>query len=264
MILDRFSVTDQVAIVTGSGRGIGAAAAVALAEAGADIVLAARTEDQLRQVAAQVEAAGRKAVIVVGDLTDVDLMASLAQTAKDEFGRLDIIVNNLGGTMPRPLLDTSTRFLEEAFHFNVGAGHALVRAAVPVMLEGDAPGGAIVSVSSVMGHAGARGYLAYGSVKGALDQYTRLAAQDLAPRIRVNAVAVGSTATSALEIVLTNDELRTAMEDSTPLRRIGNPDEIAAAIVFLASPAGSYVTGEVLKVDGGLQTANLDFGLPDL
>jgi 7-alpha-hydroxysteroid dehydrogenase len=264
MILDRFSVTDQVAIVTGSGRGIGAAAAVALAEAGADIVLAARTEDQLRQVAAQVEAAGRKAVVVVGDLTDVDLMASLAQTAKDEFGRLDIIVNNLGGTMPRPLLDTSTRFLEEAFHFNVGAGHALVRAAVPVMLEGDAPGGAIVSVSSVMGHAGARGYLAYGSVKGALDQYTRLAAQDLAPRIRVNAVAVGSTATSALEIVLTNDELRTAMEVGTPLRRIGDPVEIAAAIVFLASPAGSYVTGEVLKVDGGLQTANLDFGIPDL
>jgi 7-alpha-hydroxysteroid dehydrogenase len=264
MILDRFRVTDQVAIVTGSGRGIGAAAAVALAEAGADLVLAARTEEQLRQVAARVEAAGRRAVVVTGDLTDVELMASLAQTAKDELGRLDIIVNNLGGTMPRPLLDTSPRFLEEAFHFNVGAGHALVRAAVPLMLEGDAPGGAIVSVSSVMGHAGARGYLAYGSVKGALDQYTRLAAQDLAPRIRVNAVAVGSTATSALDIVLTNDELRTAMESETPLRRIGDPVEIAAAIVFLASPAGSYVTGEVLKVDGGLQTANLDFGIPDL
>ena len=121
MILDRFRVTDQVAIVTGSGRGIGAAAAVALAEAGADIVLAARTEEQLRQVAAQVEAAGRRAVVVVGDLSDVDVMGSLAQTAKDELGRLDIIVNNLGGSMPRPLLDTSTRFLEEAFHFNVGA-----------------------------------------------------------------------------------------------------------------------------------------------
>jgi 7-alpha-hydroxysteroid dehydrogenase len=264
MILDRFRVTDQVAIVTGSGRGIGAAAAVALAEAGADIVLAARTEEQLRQVAAQVEAAGRRAVVVVGDLSDVEMMGSLAATARDELGRVDIIVNNLGGTMPRPLLDTSTRFLEEAFHFNVGAGHALVRAAVPLMLEGEAPGGAIVSVSSVMGHAGARGYLGYGTVKGALDQYTRLAAQDLAPRIRVNAVAVGSTATSALDIVLTNDELRTAMEESTPLRRIGDPQEIAAAILFLASPAGSYITGRILEVDGGLQTANLDFGLPDL
>ena len=232
--------------------------------AGADIVLAARTEEQLRQVAAQVEAAGRRAVVVVGDLSDVEVMASLAATARDQLGRVDIIVNNLGGTMPRPLLDTSTRFLEEAFHFNVGAGHALVRAAVPLTLQGEAPGGAIVSVSSVMGHAGARGYLGYGTVKGALDQYTRLAAQDLAPRIRVNAVAVGSTATSALDIVLTNDELRTAMEEATPLRRIGDPQEIAAAIVFLASPAGSYITGRILEVDGGLQTANLDFGLPDL
>jgi 7-alpha-hydroxysteroid dehydrogenase len=239
MILDRFRVTDQVAIVTGRGRGIG-------------------------QVAAQVEAAGRRAVVVVGDLSDVDVMGSLAATARDQLGRVDIIVNNLGGTMPRPLLDTSPRFLEEAFHFNVGAGHALVRAAVPLMLEGEAPGGSIVSVSSVMGHAGARGYLAYGTVKGALDQYTRLAAQDLAPRIRVNAVAVGATAPTALDIVLTNDELRTAMEESTPLRRIGDPQEIAAAIVFLASPAGSYITGRILEVDGGLQTANLDFGLPDL
>jgi 7-alpha-hydroxysteroid dehydrogenase len=264
MILDRFKVTDQVAIVTGSGRGIGAATALALAEAGADIVLAARTEDQLRRVEAHIAATGRRAVIVAGDLSDNELMASLAQKAQEEFGRIDIIVNNLGGTMPRPLLDTSPRALEEAFHFNVGAGHALVRAAVPLMLEGDRPGGAIVNVSSVMGHVGARGYLAYGTVKGALEQYTRLAAQDLSPRIRVNAVAVGSTATSALDIVLSNDELRTTMESATPLKRIADPSEIAAAILFLASAAGSFVTGKILEVDGGVQTANLDFGLPDL
>ena len=264
MILDRFRVTDQVAIVTGSGRGIGAATAVALAEAGADIVLAARTEEQLRQVAAQVEAAGRRAVVVVGDLSDVEVMGSLAATAQDRLGRVDIIVNNLGGTMPRPLLDTSPRFFEEAFHFNVGAGHALVRAAVPLMLEGEAPGGAIVSVSSVMGHAGAAATWPTAPSRAPWTSTPRLAAQDLAPRIRVNAVAVGSTATSALDIVLTNDELRTAMEESTPLRRIGDPREIAAAIVFLASPAGSYITGRILEVDGGLQTANLDFGLPDL
>jgi 7-alpha-hydroxysteroid dehydrogenase len=264
MILDRFTVTDQVAIVTGSGRGIGAATAVALAEAGADLVLAARTEEQLRQVAAQVEGLGRRAVVVAGDLSDVDLMASLAETAAQQLGRVDIVVNNLGGTMPRPLLDTSPRFLEEAFHFNVGAGHALVRAAVPRMLEGDAPGGSIINVSSVMGHVGGRGYLAYGTVKGALEQYTRLAARDLAPRIRVNAVAVGSTATSALDIVMASDELRTTMEEATPLRRIGHPDDIAAAILFLASAAGSFVTGKILQVDGGLQSANLEFGLPDL
>ena len=264
MILDRFKVTDQVAIVTGSGRGIGAASAVALAEAGADIVLAARTEEQLREVARRVEATGRRAAVVAGDLTDVELMGSLADTAQQAFGRVDIVVNNLGGTMPRPLLDTSPRALEEAFHFNVGAGHALVRAAVPLMLEGEAPGGAIVNISSVMGHVGARGYLAYGTVKGALEQYTRLAARDLCPRIRVNAVAVGSTATSALDIVMSSDELRTQMEEATPLKRIGDPEDIAATVLFLASSAGSFITGKIIEADGGLQSANLEFGLPDL
>ena len=128
--------------------------------------------------------------------------------------------------MPRPFLDTSPRFLEEAFHFNVSTAHALTRAAVPIMLETD--GGAVVNISSVMGRVSGRGYLAYGTAKAALAHYTRLAARDLAPRIRVNAIAVGSVATSALEIVLTNDDLRTAMEQTTPLKRIGEPEEIAA------------------------------------
>ena len=264
MILDRFLVTDQVAIVTASGRGIGAASAVALAEAGADVVLAARTEEQLREVAARVESAGRRALVVPADLTDFDVMASLVETAVNEFGRLDILVNNMGGTMPRPILDTSPRFLEEAFRFNVSAGHALVRAAVPRMLEGDHPGGAIVNISSVMGHVAGRGYLAYGTVKGAVEQYTRLASRDLAPRIRVNAIGVGSTATSALDIVMSSDELRTAMEDATPLKRLGQVEDIAAAVLYLCSPAGAYVTGKILAVDGGLQSPNLEMPIPDL
>ena len=264
MILDSFLVTDHVAIVTASGRGIGAAAAVALAQAGADVVLAARTEEQLRDVAKQVETAGRRAVVVAGDLTDFDLMASLAETAWKEYGRIDIVVNNMGGAMPRPFLDTSPRFLEEAFRFNVSAGHALLRAAVPRMLEGDHPGGAVVNISSVMGHVAGRGYVGYGTVKGAVEQYTRLASRDLAPRIRVNAIGVGSTTTSALDIVMSSDELRTAMEDVTPLKRIGHVDDIAAAILYLVSPAGAYVTGKVIEVDGGLQSPNLEFPIPDL
>lgn len=262
MILDRFRLTDRVAVVTGAGRGIGAASAVALAEAGADLVLAARTEEQLQQVAAQVEAAGRRAVVVAADLSELEAVAGLADAAQEAFGRLDVLVNNVGGTMPRPLLDTSPRFLEEAFHFNVATAHALVRAAVPHMLAGG--GGAVINISSVMGRAAGRGYLAYGTAKAALAHYTRLAAKDLAPRIRVNAVGVGSTATSALEVVLQSDELRTAMEQATPLRRIADPTEIAAAVLFLASPAASYITGKVVEADGGLDVPNLDFGLPDL
>ncbi len=262
MILDRFRLTDRVAIVTGAGRGIGAASAVALAEAGADVVLAARTDEQLRAVASQVEAIGRRAVVVAADLSDLDAVAGLADTAAEAFGRVDVVVNNVGGTMPRPLLDTSPRFLEEAFHFNVTTAHALVRAAVPHLLAGD--GGSVVNISSVMGRTAGRGYLAYGTVKAALAHYTRLAAKDLAPRIRVNAIGVGSTATSALDVVMQSDELRTTMEQATPLRRIGEPEEIAATVLFLASPASSFITGKVVEADGGLDIPNLDFGLPDL
>ena len=131
------------------------------------------------------------------------------------------------------------------------------------MLEGDQPGGAIVSISSVMGHVAGHGYLAYGTVKGASSS-TPDWPRDLAPRITVNAIGVGSTATSALDIVMSSDELRTAMEDATPLRRLGQVEDITAAILYLASPAGSYVTGKVIEVDGGLQSPDLEFPIPDL
>lgn len=199
---------------------------------------------------------------MVVDLSETDAAASLAETAKDTFGRLDVVVNNVGGTLPRPLADTDTGFLEEAFHFNVSTAHALTRAAAPIMLAHS--GGAVVNISSVMGRVSGRGFLAYGTAKAALAHYTRLAAADLAPRVRVNAIAVGSVATSALEIVLDNDELSERMSAATPLRRIGEAEDVAAGALYLASEAGGYVTGKVLEVDGGLQAPNLDLGLPDL
>ena len=262
MILDRFAMTDKVAIVTGAGRGIGGATAASLAEAGADVVISARTPEQLDEVKARVEAVGRRAVAVPADLSDLDAVAALVDRARDAFGRLDLVVNNVGGAMPRPFMDTSPRRLEQAFHFNVATAHALLRPAVPLMLAGG--GGSVVNISSAMGRVSGRGYLAYGTAKGALAHYTRLAAADLSPRIRVNAIAVGSVATSALDIVMQTDELREALEAGTPLGRIGDPEDIAAAIIYLASDAGSYITGKILEVDGGIQGPNLDMGLPDL
>ncbi|MCW2938987.1 MAG: short-chain dehydrogenase [Actinomycetia bacterium] len=261
MILDRFLVTGKVAVVTGAGRGIGAASAVALAQAGADVVISARTEEQLSKVAAEIEATGRRALIVPLDLNDLEAAAGLAQAAKDEFGRLDIVVNNVGGTMPAAFMSTKPHHLENAFHFNVTIAHALTRAAVPHLLE---TCGSVVNISSVMGRVSGRGFLAYGTAKAALAHYTRLAALDLAPKIRVNAIAVGSVATSALEIVVNDEGLRTQMEANTPLGRIGDPEEIAATVLFLASPAGGYATGKVFEVDGGIDRPNLDLGLPDL
>ncbi|HWJ81872.1 MAG TPA: SDR family oxidoreductase [Nocardioides sp.] len=268
-ILDRFRLTDHVAVVTGAGRGIGAATAVALAEAGADVVISSRTEDQLKAVAERIEATGRRAVVVPANLAHTDAVAALAEAAYDELGRLDIVVNNVGGTIPNAFLDTDVAYLEEAFHFNVSTAHALTRAAVPLMLAslGDPEERrqkSVVSISSMMGRTADRGYLAYGTAKAALAHWSRLAATDLAPRIRVNGIYVGSVMTSALEFVAGVPEMKDQMETKTPLGRIGEAEDIAAAVVYLTSRAGQYVTGKMLEVDGGIQVPNLDLGLPDL
>ncbi len=262
MILDRFRIDGQVAIITGAGRGIGAGSALALAQCGADLVIASRTKGDLDEVATAVAATGRRAVSVVCDLMDLDEVASLAAVAAKEFGRIDVVVNNVGGTMPLPFLDTSTQFLEEAFHFNVTTAHALNLAAVPVMLE--TGGGSIINITSVMGHIAGRGFSAYGTAKAALAHYTRLVAKDLAPRIRVNAIAAGSTATSALAIVMTSPELKGMIEDMTPLHMIAEVEDITAGVVYLASPAGRFLTGKVLEIDGGTDVPAIDFQIPDL
>lgn len=268
MILDRFRLDGRVAVVTGAGRGIGAACAIGLAEAGADVVVSSRTESQLRDVAARIESLGRRAVVVPADLSDLEQVAALAHRAYDDLGRLDVVVNNVGGTIPNGFLDTTPEYLEEAFRWNVSTAHALSRAAVPLMLrhaDGEhARAGSIVNISSVMGRVAGRGYLAYGTAKAALSHWTRLAARDLDPHVTVNAIEVGSVMTSALEFVASHQETKESMEAATPLRRIGDPQDIAATAVYLASPAGGYVTGKVIEVDGGLDRPNLDLGLPDL
>ncbi len=263
-ILDRFSVAGQVAIVTGAGRGLGAATAVALAEAGADVLISARTERQLDRVAEQVRATGRRCVVVPADLSDLDAVAGLAQAAYDELGRLDTVVNNVGGTFPTEFLKTSNEFLNEAFSFNVTTAHALTRAAVPLMLRDDDQQKSVVTISSMMGRTADRGFIAYGTAKAALAHWTKMAAQDLAPRIRVNGIYVGSIMTSALEYVAGQPELMDQLETKTPLGRVGEPEDIAAGVVYLASRAGRYVTGKLLEIDGGIQQPTLDLGFPDV
>jgi 7-alpha-hydroxysteroid dehydrogenase len=262
MLLDRFSLKGKVAVVTGAGRGIGAACALAYAESGADVVLAARTKDQLDEVASTVRDFGQRALVVPCDVNDTSNLAGLVEQTKTELGRLDIVVNNAGGAMPQAFLDTSERAFEAAFHFNVTTAFTLTQLAVPHMLE--AGGGSVVNISSAMGRLTDRGYAAYGTAKGALSHLTRLLAMDLAPKIRVNGIAVGSVATSALEIVLTNDELREQMVANTPLKRLGDVTDISIAALYLASDAGSFITGKMLEVDGGIEYPNLSLNLPDV
>ncbi len=261
-MLERFRLDGKTAIVTGAGRGIGAATARAMAEAGASVVLASRTAEQLEAVAADVRAFGGRALVVPTDVNENENIVALAAATIEEFGRIDIVVNNAGGTPPRPFLDTSPGYFERAFHFNTTTAFVLSKAAVPQMLEQGE--GAIVNISSAIGRLRDRGFTAYGTAKAALSHLTRLMAADLAPKIRVNGIAVGSVATSALETVLTDEAVRTEMVTGTPLKRLGEPDDIALGALYLASPAASFVTGKIFEIDGGLEEANLALGLPDL
>ena len=205
---------------------------------------------------------GRRALVIATDVVDNDAVAALAGATVEEFGRIDIVINNAGGTAPRAFLDTTPGYLERSFHFNVTTAFVLTKAAVPTMLEQGS--GSVVNISSTIGRLRDRGFVAYGTAKAALTHMTRLMAADLAPKIRVNGIAVGSIATSALETVLTDDGLRNAMVDGTPLKRLGQPEDIALCALFLASSASSFVTGKLYEVDGGLEEANLAMGMPDL
>lgn len=261
-MIDRFRVDDRVAVVTGAGRGIGAATAIALAEAGADLVIGARSADDLAAVAAKVEAVGRRAVTVVGDLSARAAMQELVDAASAELGGIDIVVNNVGGAMPQAFLDITEEDLGAALHFNVTTAFNLTQLAVPVMLERG--GGSVVNIGSVSGRESSRGFTPYGTAKAALMHLSKAMAQDLAPRIRVNTVSPGATATSALDVVVANRDLHDALVANITLGRLGEPEDIAAAVLYLASDASAFVTGQTLEVSGGVQSKGLDLGFPEL
>ncbi len=256
MILDRFRLDDKVALVTGAGRGIGRGCALAFAEAGADVVCAARTREQIEDTAEQARALGRRALALPCDVNERAQLESLVEQTMAEYGQIDVLVNNAGGWPPKPALTTSEKNFEEAFRFNVTTAFLLSRFAIPHMLEGD--GGAIVNISSAAGRIAQKGFVAYGTAKAALSFMTRQLAAEFAPKVRVNAIAVGAVETSALAPVL-NDELRAAMEKMTPMQRIGSVEDIAGGALYLASTAASWVTGKVIEIDGGTETTNWPF-----
>jgi 7-alpha-hydroxysteroid dehydrogenase len=254
-ILDRFRLDGKVAVVTGAGKGIGAAIARAFAEVGADVVVGARTVADLEQVAKDVRAMGRRALVVQTDVLDFSQLQVLADRAMQEFGRIDILVNNAGGFPPKPVSQTTAREFEGAFRFNVSTAFELSRICAPLMVD-SAGGGAILNISSIAGHRPAPCFAAYGTAKAALSFLTQELAQEFAPKVRVNAIAVGSTKTEALNTILT-PEIEKMMEDLTPMGRLGEVEDIALGAVYLCTPAASYVTGEILGVNGGLERLNM-------
>lgn len=263
MILDRFRLDGKVALVTGSGQGIGRACALAFAEAGADVVVSARTAADVEAVAAEVEARGRRALAVPADVMDDDALVGLVDRTVEDLGRLDVCVSNAGGTPPRAAMDTSPRFLETALRFNAVQPFVLAKAAARAMVA-TAGEGAILNVSSRSSQQVVTGFTAYGTAKAALNKITVSLAAEWAPRVRVNALSVGAVATRALDVVMEDDGMRRALEAGTPMGRAGDPTDIAAAALWLVSPASSWVTGKIVEVDGGADTSVLTLPTPPL
>ncbi len=259
MILDRFRMDGKVAIVTGAGRGIGEGCALAFAEMGAHVVCAARTAEQIEAVAEKASDLGGRSIAVPCDVSDRSQMENVVAKAMSEFGHIDVLVNNAGGSPPKEALRTSEAMFDQAFHFNVTTAFLMSRFVVPHMLEGD--GGAIVNISSAAGRLAQPGFAAYGTAKAGLSALSRLLGSEFAPRVRVNAIAVGSVLTSALAPFL-NDDTKRQMETLTPMKRLGEVEDIALMALYLASPASSWVTGKIFEVDGGTEATNWPFELP--
>jgi len=262
-VFESFRLNGKVAIVTGAGKGIGAAIAVTLAEAGADVAITARTKDDLDGVAEQIRATGQRALVYPADVMKLDDLSAFVDATVDELGGLDIVVNNAGGSNAKAFSLTTVEELEWCFRFNVSTAFEMTRLAVPHMLARGA--GSVINITSVSGHKAVRGSVTYATAKGALSHMTRNIAADLAPRIRVNAIAPGAIETDSLASWLDQfGEVREQMLERTAMRRNGRVADIALACLYFASPASSWVTGKILEVDGMAQHELIDKHLPDL
>lgn len=262
MALDQFRLDGQVAIVTGAGRGVGAGIAKVLAEAGARVVGTARTTEQLTQTVGEIEAAGGTAVGIQADaMSRPDGERVVAETV-DRFGRIDILINNVGGSTYAPFLEITDDDFRKTFDWCVTSAFIMSQLTVPHMLP--LGRGTIVNISSGSGHLGIRALGAYCTAKGALEALTRAMAQELAPKIQVNAIALGSFMTDGLQIALDMmPEAGDRMRELTPLHRFGDVADIGRLALYLCT-RDCYATSAVFHVDGGIQDTNSPLVIPDL
>jgi NAD(P)-dependent dehydrogenase (short-subunit alcohol dehydrogenase family) len=249
--LDRFRLDGKVAIVTGASSGLGVNIAVALAEAGADVALGARRVDRLEETAERVRATGRRAVAVACDVAKPDDCARLVEEAVGALGSLDVLINNAGLGIIRPALRQSEEEFRKVLDINLFGCHWMACRAAEAMTQG----GAVVNVSSVLAYVTAgQPQAAYSASKAGLLGLTRDLAHEWTNRrkIRVNGVAPGFFATE-----MTGDKTEGIgpLLDRVPMGRMGEGDELASAVLFLASDASSYMTGQTIIVDGGFSTS---------
>ncbi len=250
--LPSFRLDNKVALVTGAGTGIGAAVAIGLAEMGASLALLGRTRATLEHTAAAISSSGgAPALIIVCDVTD----AAATRTAIAALPRLDVLINNAGTNFPEPFIEVSDEHLDAMLDLNVRAAFVVAQAAVRKMLEDPARasvGGAIVNMSSQMGHVGSPNRTVYCMTKHAIEGLTKAMAVELAPqRIRVNSVGPTFTDTPLVRRVIDTPQKRDFLMSKIPMGEMCRLEDVMAAAVYLASPAAAMVTGAHLLVDGG-------------
>jgi NAD(P)-dependent dehydrogenase (short-subunit alcohol dehydrogenase family) len=249
---DAFRLDGKTALVTGAGRGIGRATALALAAAGAELVLLSRTPSQLDEVAHEIAQAGGRARTLPLDVTDSAAM----RVAVAGLGALDILVNNAGLNRPQPFLEVDEDTLDRLLALNVRAAFLVAQAAARLMVAPNgakAGGGVIINMSSQMGHVGSeRDRTVYVMTKHAIEGLTKAMAVELAPKgVRVVSIAPTFIDTPLVRPFFSDPTFRKWVLDHIPLGRLGTVEEVASAVVFLASPAAALVTGSSLLVDGG-------------
>ncbi len=240
----------KTAVVTGGGKGIGKAIALGLAEAGAKVVIAARTESEITATADEILAKDGEAVARVTDITQSDQIDALVDAATEAFGSVDIVVNNAARSFLRPLMDLREDGFDKIFSTNVKGAFLLSRAAAKIMMKGN--GGSIVNITTIGAERAGPMMGVYFSSKAALKMLTMCMAVEWAPfNIRVNAVGPGMAKTDFSKPIWSNPEMHNQVVSKIPLRRLAEPEEVVGAVLFLCSDAARYVTGQTIYVDGG-------------